>query len=60
MSSATKIQQSMNCYCVQLNNPPSTQATKHLLAHPYLQSRSNACSVVSATDVLMTRTVGTI
>ena len=30
MSSATKIQQSMNCCCVQIDNSPSTQATKHL------------------------------
>ena len=49
MSSATKIQQSMNCCCVQLNNPPSTQATKHLAACPYLHNRSNAHSGISAT-----------
>eukprot|EP00957_Ditylum_brightwellii_P186232 14177775-Ditylum_brightwellii.AAC.1 len=30
MSSVTKIQQSMNCCCVQLNNPLSTQAMKYL------------------------------
>eukprot|EP00957_Ditylum_brightwellii_P016859 1271344-Ditylum_brightwellii.AAC.1 len=60
MSSATKIQQSMNCYHVQLNNPLSIQATKHLQL---------ICTCVTATtpvwesqqqDALMPRTVGTI
>eukprot|EP00957_Ditylum_brightwellii_P169818 12925811-Ditylum_brightwellii.AAC.1 len=60
MSSATKIQQSINCCCVQLNNPPSTQATKHLRL---------ICTCVTAAmpvweswqqDVLMLRTVGNI
>eukprot|EP00957_Ditylum_brightwellii_P050431 3824245-Ditylum_brightwellii.AAC.1 len=47
--SATKIQQSMNCCCVQLDNPPSTHTTKHLVTTLYLQQCSNANSGVSAT-----------
>eukprot|EP00957_Ditylum_brightwellii_P197200 15024495-Ditylum_brightwellii.AAC.1 len=50
----------MNCCCVQLNSPPSTQATKHLQLIRTCVTAATPVQESQQQDVLMLRAVGTI